>query len=89
MLRCALNAAISMDSGARQRMNYCWRMTDIIAVLMRPMSLAVVVLHPFAVNLLHFLPTPGLMEMKVSHSPDDINYVELTLNSQDFSLLPV
>src|SRR3989442_12753981 len=24
MLRCALNAAISMDSGARQRMNYCW-----------------------------------------------------------------
>jgi hypothetical protein len=30
MLRYALNAAIFMDSGARQRMNYCWRMTTLV-----------------------------------------------------------
>ena len=49
-------------------------MAAIVAALMRPVSLVVVVLHPFTVNLLHFLPTPGLMEMKVSHSPDDIEH---------------
>lgn len=59
--------------------DFYWRVAAIVAALMRPMALAIVVLDPFAVNLLHVLPTPGLMEVKVSHSPDDIDYVELPL----------
>jgi hypothetical protein len=54
--------------------DFCWRVATIIAILMRPVPLAVVVLDPLAMNLLHFLPTPGLMEMKVSHSPNDIEH---------------
>jgi hypothetical protein len=49
-------------------------MAAIVAALMRPVPLAVIVLDPFSMDLLHFLPTPGLMEMKVSHSSDDIEH---------------
>jgi hypothetical protein len=48
----------------------------LIAALVCPMALAIVVVDPFLMNALHFLPTPGLMEMKVSHSSDDIDSVE-------------
>ena len=37
-------------------------MAAIVAQVMGLVSLAVVVLNPFAVNLLHFLPTVSLME---------------------------
>ncbi len=36
-------------------------MAAIIAALMRPMSLAFVVLDPFSMDVLHFLPTHGLL----------------------------
>ncbi len=51
-------------------------MATIVATLMRPVPLVVVVLDPFAVNLLHFFPTLSLMEMKVSHSPDYRYFVD-------------
>ncbi len=50
----------------------------ILAALVRPMPLAVVIPYPFSLNVIHLLPTPGLMEVIVRHSSDDINYVELT-----------
>ncbi len=53
-------------------------MAAIIALFVRPMSLRIVILDPCAVKVLHFLPTPRLMEKIVSHSSDDIDYVELT-----------
>jgi hypothetical protein len=37
-------------------------MAAIVSLFMRPVSLVVVVLDPFAVNLLYFLPTGSLME---------------------------
>jgi len=49
-------------------------MAAIVALFMRPVSLAIIVLDPFAVNLLHFLPTGSLMEKIVRHSSDDIEH---------------
>src|SRR5207302_10496275 len=49
-------------------------MAAIISLFMRPVALAIVVLDPFAVNLLHFLPTGSLMEKIVRHSSDDIEH---------------
>jgi hypothetical protein len=46
----------------------CRAMAVIFALLVCPMSLRVVVSYPFSVNLIHFLPTLGLMERKVGHS---------------------
>src|SRR6266480_286916 len=62
-------------------------MAAIVPLFMRPMSLAVVILDPFSVNVLHFLPTLGLMEMKIRHSSDDIDYVELILPFQNSPFL--
>src|SRR6266496_5724942 len=61
--------------------------TAILALLVRPVSLRIVVAHPFAVNLLHFLPTRRLMKCKVRHSSDNIDYVELILPLRNSSFL--
>jgi hypothetical protein len=45
-----------------------------VAALVCEVALRVVVTYPFFVNTLHLLPTPGLMEMKVSHSSDSIEH---------------
>src|SRR6266581_2373918 len=45
-----------------------------LALLMREVALALVISYPFSVDLIHFLPTPGLMEMKICHSSDNIEH---------------
>jgi len=51
--------------------------------------LLVVVNHKSLMGGLRSFPTRDLFKMHLTHAPHHVNYVELTLNSQDFSLLPV
>src|SRR6266852_6863523 len=52
----------------------CRTVTPIFSLFVCPVPLRIVVPHPFSVNLLHFLPTPSLMEVKISHPSDDIEH---------------
>src|SRR5207247_4712281 len=76
--------------GASQHaMQHClWAVAPILALLVSKVMFGVVVLPPRLVRLLNLRTGARIGEAVVGEPPLDRDYVELTLTSQDSSLLP-